>query len=220
MTESTGEQRALVRATAESSGGPLMEASLARIHQRHEGGAFVILTAWRGARELATNQEALRALQRQIRADGYGYVVLEGVGLERRGGALAEAREASLLVPEREQGGGDGSLLSRALGWARAPGGDTEAAQGSLFHADGAGRGAIYEVSSGSAQERFEPFRPEALGRFYARLRDGRTFEYEWAGIKYASPPSSWIEGMGRESRGEIFFFCEDLPTFRAALRG
>jgi hypothetical protein len=64
-----------------------------------------------------------------------------------------------------------------------------------------------------------EDFTPASLGRFYGKLQLGMTFQGAWAGLKYADPPSGWIEGMGRESEGELFGYCETLDDLVQTLR-
>jgi len=196
----------------------LMESSLGRIYQHHKERPFVILTSWRGNRSLEENRASLKALKKQIRGAGYGFIQLEGVGQEKQGGKLVEASEPSLLVPARKKGKDDGSFLKKALKWARAPGGDRQAAQDYIFYTDGAGNAAVIETKSGKTDFKLTKFKPNTIGQFYSRLKRGRTFKYEWAGVKYANLPGSWAEGVGRESEGELFDYCETLSEFHSEL--
>lgn len=208
----------------------LMEASLGRIYQHHKERPFVILTSWRGNRSLEENKASLKALKKQIRAAGYGFIQLEGVGQEKQGGKLVEASEPSLLVPARKKGLDEEQLderstrtppfLALALKWAKAPGGDRAAAQDFIFYANGAGKAAVINVKSGATDFELSEFKPNTIGQFFSRLKSGRTFKYEWAGVRYTDAPASWAEGVGRESEGEDFTYCESLSEFRSELAG
>lgn len=197
----------------------VQESSLSRIWQHHKDRAFVILTAWRGDRSREENLAALKKLQSQIRSAGYGFIPLEGVGEEKRGGRIVQAVEPSLLVPNNAPGPDDGEFVRRALKWAMAPGGEKEAKQDYIFYAtpseDGETKAAVLKSSSGAAEFKLKKFSPATMGEFYSRLRSGRTFKYEWVGVKYANPVSGWIEGMGRESTGQVRFdLCETLESW------
>ena len=196
----------------------LMESSLGRIYQHHKERAFVILTAWRANRTLEDNRAALKGLKKQVRGAGYGFIQLEGVGQEKVKGKLVEASEPSLLVPNNTKGKDDGTLIKKALGWARKPGGDSKAAQDFIFYHNGEGDSAVVNVKSGGTDFKLTKFKPGGIGPFYSRLSGGRTFKYEWAGVKYADPPSGWIHGMGRESEGELFEFCETIDQWQEDL--
>ena len=196
----------------------IQEASLSRIWQHHKDRAFVILTAWRGDRSEVENEEALKGLQRQIRGAGFGYIPIEGVGQEKISGKISQAVEPSLLVPNKVKGPDDGSFVRLALGWARAPGGDSKAKQDYIFYAtpnDKGGTDAAVLKGSGGTEFKLKKFSPNTMGDFFSRLRSGRTFKYEWIGVKYGDPVSNWIEGMGREGTGQIMFnLCETLDEW------
>ena len=197
---------------------PIQEASLSRIYQHHKERAFVILTAWRGDRSKADNEEALKGLQRQIRGAGFGYIPVEGVGQEKVGGKIAQAVEPSLLVPNKVKGPDDGSFVQLALKWAKAPGGDSAAKQDYIFYAtpnEKGGTDAAVLKGSGGTEFKLKKFSPNTMGEFFSRLRKGRTFKYEWIGVKYSNPVSGWIEGMGREGTGQVRFdLCETLDDW------
>jgi hypothetical protein len=197
----------------------LCEASQERMWQHHRDREFVILTAWRKDRSLDDNVAALEGLKRQIRDAGYAFIQLDGVG--EGGSGLVAAGEPSLLVCAREgrRPAGGVPLLAHALEWARAPGGKPEHRQDHLFYADGAGGAAVLAVSRDAGRPTVEDFTPATLGRFYGKLQLGMTFQGAWAGLKYADPPSGWIEGMGRESQGELFGYCETLDELVQTLR-
>jgi len=203
----------------------LIEFSLSRVWQHHNDRAFVILTSWRGDKPREENEVQLKALMKQIRSAGFGFVPLEGVGQEVQSGKLVSAVEPSILVPAREKGPDDGSFISLALKWAKAPGGAADFAQDYIFYANpdehgGETKAAVIKVSSGATDFELSMFSPSTLGQFYSRLRSGRTFKYESAvrpvGVKYSDPPASWIHGMGLESAGQIRFdLCETLDMWK-----
>lgn len=60
---------------------------------------------------------------------------------------------------------------------------------------------------------------PALLRQFYGKLQVGMTFQGTWTGLKYADPPAGWIEGMGRESAGELLEYCETLDDLVQTLR-
>lgn len=182
----------------------VQEASLGRIYQHHKNRAFVILTSWRGDESREANVEALKALKKQIRGAGYGFIPLEGVGQETRGGNIVQAIEPSLLVPNTEKGGDDGSFIKKAMQWARAPGGNARFKQDYIFYANGAGEAAVLEVASGATEFKLKKFAPNSVGEFYSRLRSGRTFKYEWLGLKYGDPNKGVIHGMGMQAEGRV----------------
>jgi len=176
----------------------LLERSLSRIYQHHSQRAFVILTSWRGKKALeselgrqlsdeewrALNLAQLKALMKQIRSAGYGFIPLDGVGQEVQSGKLVSAVEPSLLVPARRKGPDDGKLFKATLRWARAPGGDRAFAQDYIFYATpdqdgGETKAAVIKVSSGAEDFKLTQFSPNTMGQFYSRLRGGRTFKYE-----------------------------------------
>lgn len=195
--------------------GGLMEASLGRIWQHNRDRAFAILTAWRGDRDLAANKAAFSKLKKTIRAAGYGFIPMEGVGQEKKGGKLVASSEPSLLVPSKQKGD-DPKLGKLALKWAKQHEQDYI-----FFHTikDGKPVSDVVHVGSGSVEMKLTKFKPAEIGTFYSKLRSGRTFKYEAVGVKYADPPSNWIHGMGRESEGEIFTHCETLDEWRETMR-
>lgn len=196
----------------------IQEASLGRIYQHHRERYFIILTAWRGERTQEENETALKALKQRIRAAGFGFIPLEGVGQETRESEIIQAVEPSLLVPNSKKGLDDGSFRKMALSWALKA---SKPPQDYIFYAtptaEGGTDAAVLKVSSGAADFKLSKFSPSSVGEFYSRLRRGRTFKYEWIGIKYGDPPSGWIHGMGMESEGRerIAEFSETLEDWQ-----
>lgn len=221
----------LSRQLTEALGGnevTLLEASLSRIWQHNAKRAFAILTSWRGidalrkdlnepemdkARWLEVNREVLDLFKKQIRAAGFGYIPLDGVGQETSNGAIVQSSEPSFLVPNSTEGPDDGSFIKAIIRLAKAPGGEEKFAQDYIFYStpseDGP-QGALVHVPSGATSIKLSTFKPNTIGQFYSKLRNGRTFLYdegvEPIAVRYADPPSNWIHGMGLQAQGEVEF--------------
>jgi len=186
----------------------LLEASLGRIWQHGKENAFVLVTAWRANLDLATNQKNMAALKKLIRADGYGFIPIEGVGQEEGG---TESKEPSLFVISKsDPDDPDGDLLKDAIAWAK------KYDQYAIFYhvvRDGKPLGAVINVAAGAPEpgaEDLSTFTPNKMTGFYSKLRKGGSFKYEWMGVKFADPAQSWIVGMGLEAQGQVRFdLCE-----------
>lgn len=198
----------------------LMEASLGRIWQHNKERAFVILTAWRGNLDKATNEKNLATLKKKIRADGYGFIPVDGMGQEGKDaeGKDIVAKEPSLIVVSKDDpADADGAFRKRAVAWGKAY--DQYAV---FYHVvrDGEPQSAVVNVASGADEVELHSFKPNEIGTFYTKLRNKRTFKYEWFGVKFSDPPQGWIHGMGREAEGEVRFdLCETIETWQAAMR-
>jgi hypothetical protein len=196
---------------ATGSGDGLVEASLGRVWQHHQKTGFVIITAWRGDQDKRANEAALKRLKADVRAAGYGFIPLEGVGQEKVDGKIVQAVEPSLLIPnkrrgvaedcddcglsERGQSSAD-ELRGLALKWGKKY--DQFAV---LVHDPQTGTEIL--KPSGGVVARASKFSPNTAAEFFSRLK-GRDFTLEWWGIKYPDPPSSWMEGAARQAEGQV----------------
>lgn len=198
---------------------PLLETSLARIWQHHRERSFVILTAWRGDKDKQVNRANLKRLKAQVRAAGYGFIQLIGVGQEKDAeGNIIYAQEPSLLIPTNEKSAEDGrALLKKALKW-----GKQYEQYAIFFHtvSEDKDYSAVIEVDGGK-REVLGKFKPQQVGQFFSKLKKGRTFKYEHLGYKYGEPVQGWIHGMGREALGELELYrCESVSAWLNALGG
>ena len=75
----------------------LPEASLARIYSHHRDREFAIVTAHRADMDPDQNRENMISLKGDVRAAGYGYIPLEGIGQERTDREEPECLAAFLL---------------------------------------------------------------------------------------------------------------------------
>lgn len=200
---------------ARGSGQPtsVLEASLGRVWQHHGSTGFVIITAWRGDQDKATNERALKQLKGDVRAAGYGFVPLEGVGQEKVDGKIVQAVEPSLLIPNKRriqsvEDRADRGLaeLSRqssaetlydlALKWGKKYGQFAV-----LIHDPETGTRIV--KPDGSVIGKASKFSPNTAAEFFSRIK-GKAFALEWWGIKYQAPPSGWMEGAARQADGQV----------------
>jgi len=77
--------------------GFLGESSIARMFAHWMGGGFAGITAWRGPSSPAANRKNLRALKKDIRAAGFGFVPVLGSYQEK--GMPKPDWEPSIIVP-------------------------------------------------------------------------------------------------------------------------
>lgn len=196
----------------------ILETSLGRIWQHHGKTGFAILTAWRGERagirsadELKrANEKSMRELAADLKAGGFGYVPVEGVGQEERGGKIIQAPEPSFLVPNVKRGGkkaetGELRTLVMRLG-------KKYEQTAVLVHDPGSGSEIV--SPAGAVLGTAKSFSANMAGEFFTRLRGGRTFRLEdllWWGLRYGDPPGNWLEGMAMENDGRIqIHACSD----------
>jgi len=212
----------------------MQEASLSRIWQHHKKGAFVILTSWRGpehkpksmtAQEwLDLNRKVLAQLKQQIRGAGYGFIPAEGVGQEKTAaGEQYEAKEPVLIVPNPAGPDPDRSFLRQALKWGKAPGGHADFRQDYVFYhtvdESGQALSAIVNPAQSADQVKFKKFKPGDISDYYTRIRGGRSFAYEWVGLKYGDPPANQLGKHGKRLTGEIdFHLRETMDGWLAAM--
>ena len=188
---------------AAGGGSSLLEASLARIWQHHGKTGFVIMTAWRGDKSKQANQAALKRLKGAVRAAGYGFIPLEGVGQEKVGGKVVQASEPSILIPNRRRTmrervqGADDDLLRLALKW-----GKEHNQFAVLVHDPKTGTKIL--KPGGGVVAKASKFSANTASEFFTRLKGGRTFTLEW-GIKYAEPHAGgWVEGAALQAEGQV----------------
>jgi hypothetical protein len=195
----------------------VLETSLGRIWQHHGKTGFAILTAWRGERPeakdddekraaaklLAANKKAQNELRGDIKSSGFGFVPVEGVGQEERNGEIVQAPEPSFLVPNAKRGGKpaeEGELRKLVMRLGKKY--DQTAV---LIHEPESGTEII--SPGGAVLARHKTFSPNTVGEFFTRLHRGSTFRTEnmlWWGLRYSDPPGNWIEGMGMEGDGRV----------------
>ena len=178
----------------------LPEASLARIYSHHRDREFAIVTAHRADMDPDQNRENMISLKGDVRAAGYGYIPLEGIGQERtEDGKTIEVKEPSLMVI----GNGTRNLRRDVIQWGR-----KYNQYMVIYHHPKTGTELI-EVAGDKVVDRFEKFSPR-VAAFFSRHR-GKAFHFE--GVKYGSPPRSVIEGMGRF--GEMLWEYRDGDDWR-----
>jgi len=215
------------------SSNAVLESSLSRIWQHHGKTGFAILTAWLGQRpgakdaaELrAMNKKAMAELRADIKASGFGFIPMEGVGQEERDGKIVEAPEPSFLVPNSKpakHGKADSSANRDELRKLVMRLGKKYDQTAVLIHDPETGSEII--APSGEVLDKYKSFGPNTVAKFFTRLskdregrvdrhgnkgldRKGRTFTLEslaWWGLRYGDPPGGWLEGMAHDSQGRV----------------
>lgn len=194
----------------------VLESSLGRIWQHHGKTGFAILTAWLGERpgvkdaaELrALNKKAMGELRADIKAGGFGFVPVEGVGQEERDGKIVEAPEPSFLVPNSKpgrHGAADAPASSDELRKLVLRLGKKYGQTAVLIHDPETGSEIV--APGGEVLDKYKAFSPNTAAKFFTRLSKGRTFTLEnmaWWGLRYGDPPGGWIEGMAMDSQGRV----------------
>lgn len=188
----------------------LLEASLSRIWHHHGKTGFGIVTAWRGRRPeakndaelLALNKKAVAELRADIKASGFGFIPVEGVGQEKRGGKIVQSPEPSFLVPNSKRGKPASPSELRDVIMRLGKKYEQDAV---VIHDPETGTEII--SPDGTVFNHAKSFSPNTIGEFFTRLRGSRTFRLEgleWWGLRYGSPPGNWMEGMAMENEGRV----------------
>jgi len=211
----------------------VLESSLGRIWQHHGKTGFAILTAWLGHRPEAKDAAELRALNKKamaelradIKASGFGFVPVEGVGQEERDGKIVEAPEPSFLVPNSKPakaGKADSPADRDELRKLVMRLGKKYDQTAVLVHDPETGSEIV--TPGGEVLDKYKSFGPNTVAKFFTRLskdrdgrvdrhgnkgldRKGRTFTLEslaWWGLRYGDPPGGWLEGMAQDSQGRV----------------
>jgi len=187
---------------------PLSEASLSRVYHHWLDSGFAALTSWRHFdREtgepipVGVNKRKLAALQRSVRAAGFGHIPLESVWREEGGKTFDEP---SILVP-----------ATRGLKERHAPDADSDIGllrkltltlgkkydQDSVLVVQAGGRGEVLSTrpaTFGQVEVKFTKFIPSDMNWIFSKLRgQNRAFFLE-------SAPGSFSEAQLRNARGEI----------------
>ena len=176
----------------------LTEASLARIWAHHKNREFAIVTAWRAATPKDENISNLSLLKRDVRAAGYGYIPLEGIGQEESG----PVKEPAIMVIGDDQG----RLRDLAIQWGR------KYDQFAIIY-NQKGNAEFINPKTGETLQQWHGFHAGAA-QFFSRHK-GKDFHLE--GLKYGQLPHSIIEGMGRNA--ETLWEFRDGPDWREKVR-
>jgi len=182
----------------------IVESSLSRIWRDFQENEFGMITAWRVGN--TDNRRNLSKLKSAVRAAGYGYVRIDGVGQEPdENGKMRSVKEPSLLVKNVKKGGGPlvdskkfekfmYSLGKRYKQWGIV-----------LSHPD-KGTRLIQLTDNGKpispkVDSKMSKFSPMKTAQFFSSLK-GKPFRFE--GFKYADRPENHIHGMSLEIKGEV----------------
>lgn len=190
----------------------VLEASLGRVWQHHGSTGFVIITAWRGDQDKATNERALKQLKADVRAAGYGFIPLEGVGQEKVGDKIVQAVEPSILIPNKRRATKEScddcglselrrqssaeELRALALKWGKKYGQFAV-----LIHDPENGTQIV--KPDGGVVGKASKFSPNTAAEFFSRLK-GKEFTLEWWGLKYMQPTRGWMQGAALQAEGQV----------------
>jgi len=182
----------------------LTEVSLARLYKHWTDVGFVIVSANRGERTWQENRQELKKLQRTIRSDGYGFILLTGHWKETdvRTGEKKIQQEPSLLVPST---GDLTHLRARGIVWA---GLDPALPQESFIFAWPGGPVEFIDPVKRVVTFKLSKFKPGKVADIYSKLRK-RPGSFVFEGWAFARPPSTFMEAQRRRNEGECEFISD-----------
>jgi hypothetical protein len=188
-------------------GAPLDETSLSRVYAHWKDRGFAILSADRGERTPQENKRWRKQLKKAIRADGFGFVPIDGFWYEDHGGKQVKVSERSFLVPNR---GGEVEGIERlrdgVTRWGRL---DRSNPQESVILVSPGGPVEFIDPTNGRVSFTLARFAPGKVADIYSGLRK-RSGTFVFEGWRFVAPPGSFMEAARRHHEGEIKFFAED----------
>lgn len=215
-------RRRVVQAEADAlaaamDGRCLNEASLARIYSHWKGRGFAIVSADRGERTDVQNKRWRQRLKDAIRADGYGFIPVDGFWYETDAetGERRKVSERSFLVPARSLGEAAApaapprpataveALRAAVTHWGKI---DPNNPQEAVILVDPNGPVEFINPVTGSVSFKLSSFRAGRVSDIYSGLRK-RPGTFVFEGWQFTAPPRSQAEAYRRRHEGEEAFY-------------
>ncbi len=191
----------------------LAETTLKKMLSTHSDAGYIIISAFRGERDLRDNYKETKRLQNDIKGAGYSYFPVWGGYVETdKDGKKHEVKEKSIVVTNFPRGSNEPNPDSedlKRLGQKLAKRYDQESF---LYKPTGTDTKAYYIKQSGAVDSTFNASSPTvAADAYFTNLKksrfkekDGKSFTYREGVVYMAKSPGSLHEAYKRY--GENFF--------------
>jgi len=144
----------------------LVEASIGRVMKHvQDSESFAIMTSWRVENDIQKNISDFKRLQSMIRAEGLGYIHLDGHGQEEdETGRVVDVKEPSLLIPNISLASAE--RLMKTFN------------QFGIVYRGSETNEKVSLIEQGGKQTKLGSFHPNKVAQFFSKIK-GRPFVFE-----------------------------------------